>query len=288
MTDYLTAEVLALHDDQIERYGGSPRGARSQDAALRVIDQLFKPGKLTDSCDLIVPVLQLDAGRQNMLAVPAVGQRTSAKVFLGICQSNQVSHTGANATTRILGQPTFLGQIAPGRRVVIVDDVATFGSTLANLRGWIEHQGAHVIRATTLGATFGGTKLAQPKEALDKLLEKYPEIETLSRNLGFTPDCFTGRETHFLAQVPHREQMQALVAASEKVRALLNPIAEYNHRLEQLLKGGVSKTDARKALEAKEPDLVLAHDNQTVIQRRLQLLAQRHASTHEKKRSRRH
>src|SRR3981081_3242661 len=64
--------------------------------------------------------------------------------------------------------------------------------------------------------------------------------------LGFTPDCFTGRETHFLAQVPHREQMQALVAASEKVRALLSPIAEYNHRLEQLLREGLSKTDARK------------------------------------------
>jgi len=123
----------------------------------------------------------------------------------------------------------------------------------------------------------------QPKEALDKLLNKFPEVETLSRNLGFTPDCFTGRETHFLAQVPHREQMQALVAASEKVRALLNPIAEYNHRLEQLLKDGLSKTDAKKALEAKEPDLVLARDNQTVIQRRSQLLAQRQASTHEKK-----
>ena len=58
--------------------------------------------------------------------------------------------------------------------------------------------------------------------------------------------------------------------------------------LEQLLKGGLSKTDARKALEAKEPDLVVAHDNQTVIQRRLRLLAQRQASTHEKKRSQRH
>ncbi len=210
-----------------------------------------------------------------------------AEVFLGICQSNQVSHTGADAVTRILGQPTFVGQIAGGRRVLIVDDVATFGSTLANLRGWIEHQGAYVIRATTLGATFGGTKLAQPKEALDKLLKKFPEVETLSRNLGFTPDCFTGRETHFLAQVPYRERMEALVTASEKVRALLNPIAEYNHRLEQLLKDGLSKTDARKALEAKEPDLVLAQDNQTVIQRRSQLLAQRQASTHEKKRSQR-
>jgi hypothetical protein len=36
-----------------------------------------------------------------------------------------------------------------------------------------------------LGATFGGTKLAQPKEALDRLLEQFPEVETLARNLAF-------------------------------------------------------------------------------------------------------
>jgi hypothetical protein len=163
-----------------------------------------------------------------------------------------VSHTGADATTRILGQPTFLGQIPPARRVVIVDDVATFGSTLANLRGWIEHQGVRVIQATTLGATFGGTKLAQSKDAFAKLLEKYPEVEILSHNLGFTPDCFTARETHFLTQLPSREKMQALVVASEKVRPLLNPIGEYDQRVEQLVKDGLSASDARKELEAKE------------------------------------
>jgi hypothetical protein len=167
---------------------------------------------------------------------------------------------------------------------VIVDDVATFGSTLANLRGWIEHQGAHVIRATTLGATFGGTKLAQSKDAFAKLIEKYPQVETLSQNLGFTPDCFTARETHFLTQVPSREKMRALMRASEKVRPLLNPIAEYDRRLEQLLKDGLSVIDARNELEAKEPALVLARDNQTVIQRRSQLLAEPRTSTHHKKR----
>ena len=235
-------------------------------------------------------MLQLDAGKQNMLAIAyalRLGRELGAEVFLGICQSNQVSHTGADAVTRILGQPTFVGQIEPGRRVLIVDDVATFGSTLANLRGWIEHQGAQVIRATTLGATFGGTKLAQSKDAFAKLLEKFPDVEILSQNLGFTADCFTGRETHFLTQVPSRDKMQALVRASEKVRPLLNPIREYNQRLEQLLKDGSSTTDARKALEAKEADLVLARDNQIVIQRRAQLSAQRQVSTHDKKRGQR-
>ena len=138
-----------------------------------------------------------------------------------------------------------------------------------------------MIRATTLGATFGVTKLAQSKDAFAKLLEKYPEVETLSHNLGFTPDCFTARETHFLTQVPSRDKMRAMVAASEKVRGLLNPIAEYNQRMDQLLKDGLSTTDARKELEAKEPALVLARDTQTVIQRRAQLLAERQASTHQ-------
>jgi hypothetical protein len=81
--------------------------------------------------------------------------------------------------------------------------------------------------------------------------------------------------------------MQALVRASEKVRPLLNPIGEYNQRLEQPLKDGFSTSDARKALEAKEPELVLARDDQVVIQRRSQLSAERRASTQDKRRGQR-
>ena len=36
-------------------------------------------------------------------------------------------------------------------------------------------------------------QLAQPKEALEKLLNKFPEVEILSHNLGFTPDCYRPR-----------------------------------------------------------------------------------------------
>ena len=73
-----------------------------------------------------------------------------------------VSHTVAGAQTRILGQPMFSGTIQPGSRVLIVDDVVTYGSTLANLRGWLEQQGATVVGATTLAGGFSGTKLALP------------------------------------------------------------------------------------------------------------------------------
>ena len=48
-----TVRKLKSHPD----YDAAKAG--DQDAALRVIDRVFKPGKVTDSCDLIVPVLQL-------------------------------------------------------------------------------------------------------------------------------------------------------------------------------------------------------------------------------------
>ena len=83
-------------------------------------------------------------------------------------------------------------------------------------------------------------------------VKSHPDYD--AARLGFTPDCFTARETHFLTQLPSREKMQALVIESEKVRPLLNPIGEYD---QQLVKDGLSPMDARAALEAKEPALVL-------------------------------
>jgi len=50
ITVQTTVAKLKAHPD----YGAAKSG--DQDAALRVIDQLFKPGKLTDSCDFIVSV----------------------------------------------------------------------------------------------------------------------------------------------------------------------------------------------------------------------------------------
>jgi hypothetical protein len=54
-----------------------------------------------------------------------------------------------------------------------------------------------------------------------------------------------------------------------EVKPLLDPIGEYNHRLEQLVKGGLSTADARKQLEVKKPALVLARDSQIILQRRV-------------------
>src|SRR6202011_2850688 len=123
------------------------------------------------------------------------------------------------------------------RPLLTPDEAMRMKGARKNAQGMITEPGNMVIYVAGYPAIMG----LQPLYFRGSELARRARIPAVTQP-WFTPDCFTGRETHFLAQVPHREQMQALVAASEKVRALLNPIAEYNHRLEQLLREGLSKT----------------------------------------------
>ncbi len=52
----------------------------------------------------------------------------------------------------------FDGKVEAGTRVLVVGDVVTYGSTIANLRGWLQQQGVIVVGSTTLAAEFGATK----------------------------------------------------------------------------------------------------------------------------------
>jgi hypothetical protein len=135
------------------------------EAAFEVVRELVKPKKIPFVFDTVVPVMQFDRDKPNALPLvyaAALAKHFEAYLETGVRQVNVVSHTFADAQTRILGQPIFMGKIQTRSQVLIVDDVVTYGSTLANLRGWLEKQGATVVGATTLAAGFGGTKLALP------------------------------------------------------------------------------------------------------------------------------
>src|SRR6202011_5580368 len=127
------------------------------------------------------------------------------------------SFSAADAEARILGQPVYIGKLQRGSRILIVDDVITFGSTLANLRGWIEKQGAKVVGATTLAAGFGATKLALPESVHERLLEKFPvQAEALANEFGFTAACFTNREARFLCGLKNERDIERLVATAHE------------------------------------------------------------------------
>jgi hypothetical protein len=107
-----------------------------------------------------------DAGRKNAIPIAMaaiLAQRLGLEPVGSITQTNDVAHTASNAPSRILAQPTFSGKIRPFARVLIVDDAVTFGSTIANLRGWIHQQRAVVVGCSCLAAAFGSTKLKPPQ-----------------------------------------------------------------------------------------------------------------------------
>jgi hypothetical protein len=164
------------------------------EAAFEVIQGLFKPEKIQFDFDTVVPVMQFDRAYPNALPIAyaiALAKHFEADLELEILQANVVSHTAADAETRILGQPVYIGKLQRGSRILIVDDVITFGSTLANLRGWIEKQGVTVVGATTLAAGFGATKLALPESVHHRLTEQFPvQAETLAKELWVFGELF--------------------------------------------------------------------------------------------------
>ena len=168
--------------------------------------------------------MQFDRDKPNALPLvyaTALAKHFDAYLEIWVRQVNVVSHTFADAQRRILGQPMFMGKIQPGSRVLIVDDVVTYGSTLANLRGWLQQQGATVVGATTLAAGFGGTKLALPDIVRNRLLDRFPtQAEALANELGFSAECFTNREARFLAGLKNEHEMQRLIVAAQELTLL--------------------------------------------------------------------
>jgi hypothetical protein len=103
----------------------------------------------------------------------------------------------------------FMGKIQPGSRVLIVDDVVIYGSTLTNLRGWLEQQGATVVGATTLTAGFGGTKLALPLSCgIGCWIASRPRPRPSQTSLGFLPIVLRIAKPRFLTGLKSEYEMQ--------------------------------------------------------------------------------
>lgn len=180
-------------------------------AAWQVVSDLFKPGKiaLPQPVDYIVPVSQLDVGNRWNALPFAFAQMLSdtldVPIIPTVTQSNVVHHTGADAASRLAHQPRFSGPVDAGRRYLIVDDVVTFGSTIANLRGHIESQGGHVVAAASLANAIFASQLVPEREVLAAIRFRFStdELSTLSHSTGFPVDLLTSREAYFVRNLSH-------------------------------------------------------------------------------------
>lgn len=183
-------------------------------AAQQLVDDLLSPDSVKEIAQLIgsrqpfvVPAAALEVGGFN--AIPdAMAQALAAALSLqmasyDIGQSNYVAHTRANGWHRLVTPATFTGTIIQGSDYFLVDDHVGFGGTLANLRGYIEVNGGHVIGMTTLTETGGGRKIAARPETLFMLKEKHGNELNYFRQqvLGHGTDCLTDIEAGYLCRV---------------------------------------------------------------------------------------
>lgn len=202
---------MKSHPGYLAAKSGDSRSARE------LVNSFFKPSVLsgTPPVDYVVPVMQLDVGQQ-WNALPLELARLSARVLHAkilplIVQDNIVHHTGADSIRRLLDQPSFTGKVLPGR-YLIVDDVVTLGATLANLRGWIESNGAHVALAPTLSASLFSTRLVPDWSSITAIKSR---CHDLSQSLGLAPELLTNREARFISGLKTLESIGGPRLASQ-------------------------------------------------------------------------
>ena len=161
--------------------------------------------------------------REGVNAIPEIfadrlGQVLGWPADKGIVQVNVVSHTGANGFWRLARQARFDGPVQAGRNYVLVDDFVGMGGTLANLRGFIESGGGHVLAAVSLTGKPHSAKLALTPERLHELRTKHgQDLENWWFNrFTHTFDALTESEARYLARTETSNTIRDRIVEAEQ------------------------------------------------------------------------
>ncbi len=226
-------EAVLLAEETETRQHPDYAAAKSGDelAARRLIGSLLdesgaaKVRPLLEASHLAVPALVCAHAceGEGVNTIPAalaewLSVHLDVPYVSGIVQSNVVAHTGADGYGRLARQARFEGHVDPGREYVMVDDFIGQGGTMANLRGWIEKSGGHVIGAVGLTGKPYSAKLAPAKEQLHELRQKHGrEFEKWWRTeFGHAFNCLTQSEARYLARSPDVDTIRSRLAAAER------------------------------------------------------------------------
>jgi len=190
-----TASALTAHPD----YAAASRGDFT--AARAIARDLVRPELFPWRPNYITPVIRQEPDRSwNPLSV-ALAERlsllTGAKVVATVYQENVPASAGVSVHS-LLAQPAFAGSVPKGTHL-IVDDNVSFGSSLANLRGYLESKGASVAAASTFCSELFASKLRPDPASLSSIQKRFHhELPIIPETLGFGSECLTNRECLFL------------------------------------------------------------------------------------------
>jgi len=147
-----------------------------------------------------------------------LGNKLHWPVEFSIVQTNVVGHTGADGFSRLARQAEFDGSVSKHTCYILVDDFIGQGGTLANLRGFLLHNGAQVIAGTVLTGKPYSANLSSDEQQIIHLREKHgTELESWwSNHFGFGYDCLTRSEARYLLNTPAAERIRNKIAQASE------------------------------------------------------------------------
>lgn len=199
VADFVNDQPLKRHPD----YKAAKAG--DTEAAVRVVRDLVKPESLVQAQDafgsdvIYVSVHAQEARGKNKLPnalAMLYASSTGADVDQGITQINKAFHTGAGPMERLMNRAEFAGPVSAGRRYVLVDDVTTMGSTLADIAAYIQRNGGQVAGSVVMVNAMRGGKIAPASKTIKQLEARHGQA--IREILGVDADQLTGPEAQYL------------------------------------------------------------------------------------------
>lgn len=221
LSSYRNTTALKDHADYADAKSGDIK------AAVRLVQDLVDPETVKEAkarfkgATFVAPMAM---ERTGMNAIPQAlaahyAQAANGYVEADIIQTNRAYHTGASAMERILARPTFEGQVTAGKLYVLVDDVTTMGSTLAELSSYIQQEGGTVVGTVVLTNASRDANMQPSSQLIKKLNDRYGRDE-LQSILGINPAALTSVEAGYLIGFRDLDAIRTKAATTAKQREL--------------------------------------------------------------------
>ena len=163
--------------------------------------------------DFVVPLIRPDqvAPRNSLPLALAklIAGAVGARVHSAVVTASRFHETAPTSITRLTNQAEFTGAPPTKGNGIIVTDFVAYGSSIANLRGYLLHHGCTVDSASSLCAEFGSARIAPDRFTVQALKKRFrPQLSFLTATLGFEPDLLTNREALAIYALPSLEPLR--------------------------------------------------------------------------------
>lgn len=211
---------MKAHPDYASAKAGDVRAAARLVQAVVMPEQIAEAQRSFGSSAVYVPVHAEEAAGRNKIpeALAAYYALATGASFVDtVVQANRAYHTGAGPMERMLARAIFDGEITAGLRYVLVDDVTTMGSTLADLSNHIQVQGGVVVGCALLTDGSRTHKISPLAKTVTELEQRHGQ--ELTNIFGINAAALTYSESQYLLGFKSTDSIRVSVAKARSERS---------------------------------------------------------------------